>query len=215
MNKTFGEWKKELVENELDKVKSFIQENKEFETKVLTEDQIIELYQEVEIEQFSEEVDFDGEIDLTEEYICEDTGVITGYDFVPEENGRKTDLTLELPAEYCTEGNLEAIQAHLFAESYDIIISEAGSNKGAKVVFKRSKGKIVKSKRCGKGFRLKGNRCIPQTGSQKAKNRMKGIRLVRAKRAMGAGKKKRAALKAKITKKKIKTRARNYAGTTN
>ena len=83
----------------------------------------------------------------------------------------------------------------------------------ARVIFRRSKGRITKRKRCPRGTRLQGNRCRPQTGTQKARLRRTGIKLKRAKRAMGAGKKKLAALKSRITKKRVKTRSRNYAGT--
>jgi len=214
MSKDLSSWKSFLVEDAIAKAKQFMREGKELKETILTEEQLIEVQQEVEIEDFYEEVDFDGELDLTEEFICEETGVMTVYDFVPCEDGVATELTFEIAEEYLVEEKLEMIQELLMAKEYEVI-EEAGSNKGAKVVFKRAKGKITKSKRCGKGFRLKGNRCIPQTGGQKAANRLKGIRLKRAKRAMGAGKKKRAALKAKLTKKRIKSRARNYAGTTN
>ena len=64
-------------------------------------------------------------------------------------------------------------------------------------------------------MRLAGNRCLPQTGTQKAKERRKGIKLKRARRAMGGGAKKKAALKGKITKRRVKTRSRSLANTTN
>jgi len=64
-------------------------------------------------------------------------------------------------------------------------------------------------------MRLAGNRCLPQTGTQKAKMRRAGIKLKRAKRAMGGGAKKKAALKSKITKRRVKGRSRSLANTTN
>jgi len=85
----------------------------------------------------------------------------------------------------------------------------------AKVIFKRAKGQVSKKKICGPGMRLAGNRCLPQTGTQKAKMRRAGIKLKRAKRAMGGGAKKKAALKAKITKRRVKGRSRSLANTTN
>lgn len=209
------EFKKHLVESERQLVKDqYISEGTVPAETFMSEEQIQEVIDEIEIEQFEEEVEFEGEINLEEVFICEDTGVETHLDFVPMVEGNWMDIEMEILEDYLDEESLEKIMETLYADDYEIL-SEAGSNKGAKVVFRRAKGKISKMKKCGKGFRLKGNRCIPQTGGQKAANRMKGIRLKRAKRAMGMGKKKRAALKAKITKKRIKTRARNYSGTLN
>lgn len=90
-----------------------------------------------------------------------------------------------------------------------------GKPQRAKVIFKRAKGQVSKKKICGPGMRLAGNRCLPQTGTQKAKMRRAGIKLKRAKRAMGGGAKKKAALKAKITKRRVKGRSRSLANTTN
>lgn len=90
-----------------------------------------------------------------------------------------------------------------------------GKPSRAKVVFKRAKGEVKKKKICGPGMRLAGNRCLPQTGTQKAKMRRAGIKLKRAKRAMGGGAKKKAALKAKITKRRVKGRSRSLANTMN
>ena len=90
-----------------------------------------------------------------------------------------------------------------------------GKPSRAKVIFKRAKGEVKKKKICGPGMRLAGNRCLPQTGTQKAAMRRQGIKLKRAKRAMGGGAKKKAALKAKITKRRVKGRSRSLAKTTN
>ena len=75
------------------------------------------------------------------------------------------------------------------------------------------KDDFVKRKRCKAGTRLQGNRCVPQTGTRKSALRRTGIKLKRAMRARGAGKKKLASLKRKITKKRVAGRARTYAGT--
>ena len=98
----------------------------------------------------------------------------------------------------------------MFAEDYEYeVVAESNM---AKVVFKRSGGTISKKKVCGPGMRLVGKRCLPQAGAQKSKERVKGIKLKRAKKAMGAGLKKKAAIKAKITKKRVKGRTRNFSG---
>jgi hypothetical protein len=211
---TKEEFVQAILETEECRVKELIREEKDFDSTILTEEQINDLKEEVLIEDFEEEVLWEEEINLEESFICEETNVETYLNFVPNLEESSMDLEMEIDEDYLNEECLDKIVETLYAEGYEIL-DEAGSNKGAVVVFKRAKGKISKMKKCGKGFRLKGNRCIPQTGSQKAKNRMKGIRLKRAKRAMGMGKKKRAALKAKITKKRVTTRARNYAGTSN
>lgn len=207
-----SEFKKKLKGEAVSALKQSLTEETEFNSNALTEAEIEEARQEWEIESFQEEVDFDGELDLEERVIDEETGLETALDFVPMAEGSVTDLEFEIPEELCTEENLEKICELLFAE--EVEITEGGSQR-AKVVFKRGKGEIIKKKLCGKGFKLKGNRCIPQTGGEKADNRIKGLKLKRAKRAMGAGKKKRAAIRAKITKRRVHSRSRNYSGTIN
>jgi len=93
--------------------------------------------------------------------------------------------------------------------------SELEESHAAKIVFKRSKGEVVKKKKCAKGMRLVGNKCLPQTGTQKGEERRRGIKLKRAFKAMGAGKKKKAQIKKKITDRRVKGRARNLANTIN
>ena len=83
----------------------------------------------------------------------------------------------------------------------------------ADVTFTRAGGQISKKKTCKKGFKLKGNKCIPQSGTEKAGNRKLGIKLKRAKKAAGAGAKKKAAIKAKITKKRTAGKSRNFSNT--
>ena len=53
------------------------------------------------------------------------------------------------------------------------------------------------------------------TGTQKSKERRRGIKLKRAFKAMGAGKKKKAQIKKSITTRRIRGRARNLANTVN
>ena len=108
---------------------------------------------------------------------------------------------------------LGKIRDLFFAEDYEVEVLEESNR--AKIVFKRSKGEIVKKKKCGKGMRLVGNRCLPQTGTQKSKERRRGVKLKRAFKAMGKGKKKKAALKRKITTTRVKGRSRNLGNTSN
>ena len=158
----------------------------------------------------------------------------TYYDFIPDEYGEIMDVEFEIDGmrDYYDVGvnNYLKIKDAMFADSFDLVdqdlpesmddpledgmttFDEAQPGR-ARVIFRRSKGRITKRKRCPKGTRLQGNRCIPQTGTQKARLRRTGIKLKRAKRAMGAGKKKLAALKSRITKKRVSTRSRNYSGT--
>ena len=131
------------------------------------------------------------------------------YEFDPHESGQAYDLEVEFDASLYSidDSVMEAVQELLFAESFTVI--EEGSR--AQVVFSRSKGVITKKKKCGPKMKLKGNRCVPQTGTEKAKNRMAGIAIKRAKKSLGS-KNKRAALRAKITKKRVQSRARNFSG---
>jgi len=156
------------------------------------------------------------------------------YDFIPDEFGELMDVEFEIDgmSDHYDDGvnNYLKIKDAMFADSFDLVDQDLPENADdpleygmttfdeaqpgrARVIFRRAKGRITKRKRCPKGTRLQGNRCIPQTGTQKARLRRTGIKLKRAKRAMGAGKKKLAALKSRITKKRVKTRSRNYAGT--
>ena len=209
---------------------------------MFSSDQLEEMKLEVEIEQYEETVSFDGEL-VIEEPIENHSEVQEVYDFAPRENGTVMDLVFEFDLNQIdpSVNGMNALKELLFAEEYEFIneeelsegedldgedISEAEKNppggkkaKGkpsrARIVFKRAKGEIKKKKICGPGMRLAGNRCLPQTGTQKAKERRKGIKLKRARRAMGGGAKKKAALKGKITKRRVKTRSRSLANTTN
>ena len=136
------------------------------------------------------------------------------FEFLPSEDGSVMDIEAEvdLSVTDLDESTLEKICDLFFAEEAEI---EYIDESRAKIVFKRSKGEIAKKKKCAKGMRLVGNRCLPQTGTQKSKERRKGIKLKRAFKAMGAGKKKKAQIKKKITKRRTAGRARNLANTEN
>ena len=201
---------------------------------LFSNDQLEEMKQEVEIERFEETVTFDGEIDLDPQLIENHSEVQEVFDFVPNEEGQVMDLVFEFDLSVIDPSinSMNALRELLFAEDYEMEMIEEGEDiaeeknpsggkkaKGkpqrAKVIFKRAKGQVSKKKICGPGMRLAGNRCLPQTGTQKAKMRRAGIKLKRAKRAMGGGAKKKAALKAKITKRRVKGRSRSLANTTN
>jgi len=153
------------------------------------------------------------------------------YDFIPDEYGEMMDLEFELYDDSFEDEGIEQylkIKDAIFADDFEMVpgaeleesddplehgmhaVGEAGR---AKVIFRRSKGTIVKRKRCPKGTRIAGTRCVPQTGTMKAKNRRKGIKLKRAMKRIGAGAKKRANIRRKITKRRVQGRARNYANT--
>lgn len=208
-----NEWKILVVEGKRLQAKARLAEGKQLtteDTEMLSEEDISELIEEIEIESFSEEVEFDDVIELTEETEGgEELQEIV--EFVADQNGDLMDVEVEIDTSIynLNEQVLNQIKELFFAEAYEVVFEAVGR---AKVVFKRSAGKITKKKKCGKGMSLKGNRCVPQTGSKKAKNKIRGIKIKRAKRAMGGGKKKKAALKARITKKRVKARARNYSG---
>lgn len=207
---------------------------------MFSSDELEEMKQEVEIEKFDETVEFEGEFNLDIKLIENHSEVQEMYDFAPDEEGSIMDVELEFDLDEVNLNttNLMSLKELFFAEDYEVTIiqededeedeslEEAEKNppggkkaKGkagrAKVIFKRAKGNIKKKKICGPGMRLAGNRCLPQTGTQKAKMRRVGIKLKRAKKAMGKGAKKKAAIKSKITKRRVKGRSRSLANTSN
>lgn len=232
------EWKKYQTQTFREELKkqmhSGVSHNSHF---LFTESELEEMQQEVEIERFDEVVEFDGELNLDIELIENYAEVQEVFDFAPDQDGSVMDLEFEfdLNETDLSVNSMLALKELLFAEDYEMEIIEddveeeleeaeknppgGKKNKGkaqrAKVIFKRAKGEVKKKKICGPGMRLAGNRCLPQTGTQKAKMRRVGIKLKRAKKAMGKGAKKKAAIKTKITKRRVKGRSRSIANTTN
>ena len=208
------EWKQSNTESIREELKQQIRDGAVVESHFLfSEEDLKEVHDEVLIEDFSEEISFEGVIDLDTELLEDVTTPQDLLEFVPDELAEAMDIDIEVDMglyemDFVTLGK---IRDQLFAEDYEVEVDEA-SNK-AKVSFKRAKGKITKKKTCGPKMRLKGNKCIPQSGTQKSKERRKGIKLKRAKKASGAGVKKRAAIKAKITKKRVGGRSRSFSGT--
>lgn len=205
-----NQWKTMELQRQRNLIKSALREGVEFTAStVFSNEQIEEIKEELQVEMFYEQVYVEDEIELTE--ATDEEGLVQEVtEFDPDPLGESYDVEIEIDTDLYNidESTLEAIQGVMFAEGF-VVIDEASK---AKVVFTRSKGKISKKKKCGKGMTLKGNKCIPQTGAAKAKNRMLGIKIKRAKKAVGGGAKKKAALKAKITKKRVQSRARNFSG---
>jgi len=229
------EWKQYQTQTFREELKRQMQNGIGHESHFMfTESELEEMRQEVEIEQFDETVVFEGEFNLDIELIENHSEVQEMFDFAPDEDGSVMDIEVEfnLDEVNLNTANLQKLKELFFAEDYEVEIideeelEEAEKNppggkkmKGkasrAKVIFKRAKGEIKKKKICGPGMRLAGNRCLPQTGTQKAKMRRVGIKLKRAKKAMGKGAKKKAAIKSKITKRRVKGRSRSIANTLN
>lgn len=209
------EWRQKKTDNIREQVKDQIREGFDLTSHFLLSAQDLEdIREEILIEEYSEVVtDFD-EVSLEEE-VSDSTEPQVFYEFSPWSDGAAMNIEMEFDLNLFEMDfvKLGKIRDTIFAEDYEIEIDE-NANK-AKVVFQRSKGEITKKKTCGPGMRLVGNRCLPQTGSQKSKERQKGIKLKRAKKASGAAVKKRAAIKAKITKKRVAGRSRSYSSTTN
>ena len=208
------EWKQTKHAEMRQQVKDLMTEGHEItEHFHFSADTLQEIKEEVEVEQFCEIMEDWEQIDLDEDLLTESVDLQDAYEFIPNPKGRVTDVEVEidLSMHNVTEGLLDRMKDAFFAEEYEYIV-EAGM---ARIVFKRSKGEVYKKKKCAKGMRLVGNKCLPQTGTQKSKERRKGIKLKRAFRAMGAGKKKKAQIKKKITQRRIRGRARNLANTIN
>lgn len=190
---------------------------------LFSESALEEMRQEALIESFDEVVEFEDEFEFDTSLIENHTSVQETYDFAPNEDGTVMDLVFEFDLSMIDPSvkSLGALKDVLFAEDYEMEVihseedDETITENRAKVIFKRAKGEVKKKKICGPGMRLAGNRCIPQTGTQKAKERRKGIKLKRAKKAMGSGKKKKAALRGKITKRRVKGRSRALGNTIN
>jgi hypothetical protein len=230
------EWKQYQTQTFREELKKQMMNGASHQTHFLfSEEQLEEIKQEIEIEQYEETVSFDGEIEIDRPLLEKHSEVQEMLDFAPDEDGSVMDLVFEFDLNQIDPSinGMNALRELLFAEEYEFITEEeldeeldeeknpAGGKKAkgkpsrAKVIFKRAKGEIKKKKICGPGMRLAGNRCLPQTGTQKAKMRRLGIKLKRAKRAMGGGAKKKAALKSKITKRRVQGRSRSLANTTN
>lgn len=231
------EWKKYQTQTFREELKKQMLNGVSHDTHFLfTESELDEMKQEVEIERFEETVEFDGELDLDIELIENHSEVQEVFDFAPDQDGSVMDLVFEFDLNEIdpSVNSMLALKELLFAEDYEMEIIEdteeeleeaeknppggkkyKGKAQRAKVIFKRAKGEIKKKKICGPGMRLAGNRCLPQTGTQKAKMRRVGIKLKRAKKAMGKGAKKKAAIKTKITKRRVKGRSRSIANTLN
>ena len=208
------EWKVKNSEELKQEAKAFAESgDTDRAVRLVPEEILEEIKQELVIENYSEIVEDFEELDLTLEEICEETGLVEQYQFVPDEFGQKMDITIQVDESVINEKlmNLADVKDLFFAEDFDFEIDEKTGK--ADVTFTRASGKIQKKKTCKKGFKLKGNKCIPQTGTDKAGNKKLGLKLKKAKRAMGAGKKKKAALKAKITKKRTAGKARNFSNT--
>lgn len=213
--KNLFEWKQDKLDTFREQLKNQIREGFDPEGHFLfSAQEIQEIKDEVLIEDYSELVEDFDEVSLDEDELEMSSEPQEAYEFEPSKDGQKMDIEIEVNLEQFNIdfASIARIRDTFFAEDYEIEMIDEGS---AKIIFKRSGGKIFKRKVCGKGMRLAGNRCIPQTGSQKSKERVKGIKLKRAKKAMGAGAKKKAMLKKKITSRRVRGRARNLANTEN
>jgi len=218
------EWKKYQTLTMREELKSQMKDGFDFANHFLfSEDALEEMRQEALIESFEEVVEFEDEFEIDVPLIEKHAEVQEVFDFAPDQDGSVMDLVFEFDLSIMDPSvkSLTALKELLFAEDYEMEVihseedDETVTEDRAKVIFKRSKGEIKKKKICGPGMRLAGNRCIPQTGTQKAKERRKGIKLKRAKKAMGSGKKKKAALRGRITKRRVKGRSRALGNTIN
>lgn len=201
------EWKLKTVAEEKQYYKEMLSEGKELPKAFLAE----EAYEEYLIETFSQVVT-ESVVDLTEEVEIEN-GLVEYFDFVPSPIGEKYDIEMEVDLtviDPSVDFFLQLKEA-LYAEDYDVEYIEEAEK--AQVVFSRGSGGIEKKKKCAPGLKLKGNKCVAQAGTEKAQNKKQGIKLKKAQRARGAADKKKAAIKAQITKKRVSSKARNYSGT--
>ena len=210
------QWKQKKTETFREQLKDQIREGFDVENHFLfSHEEIAEIKEEIFIEDFSEVLEDFDVVDLDDDILTESTDVQESYEFLPEEKGMVMDIEVEADLDIVEMNilSLGKIRDLFFAEDYEVEVLEESNR--ARIVFKRAKGKVVKKKKCGPKMRLVGNRCLPQTGTQKSQERRRGIKLKRAFKAMGKGKKKKAALKRKITKTRVKGRARSLGNTIN
>ena len=207
------EWKEKNRSEARTKIKEVLREGGTVDSanSFLSEEEINQCHEEVAVEDFGEIMNDWTDLDLNETSDLEH-GLMEYYDFEPNPHAEKMDLEIEIDLDIHEANlvNLGSIRDYVLAEDYSVELIEGNR---AKVVFQRAGGTISKKKKCAAGMRLVGNRCVPQSGSQKSKMKQQGIKLKRAKRAMGAGAKKKAAIKARTTKKRVSSRSRNYSGT--
>lgn len=214
--KNLHEWKHAKLAELRMEVKGQMREGIEItEHFAFTEDELRMFEEEVEIESYSELFEDWEVVSLEDDELQESSEPQDYFDFIPSESGSRMDVEAELDLNKyeIDEDVLDKIASLFFAEEVEYEVIEEGLR--AKIIFKRSKGEVYKKKKCAKGMRLMGNRCLPQTGTQRGEERRRGIKLKRAFKAMGAGKKKKAQIKKKITKRRIKGRQRNLANTEN
>ena len=210
------QWKQKKTETFREQLKDQIRQGFDISEHFLfSQEEIEEIKEEIFIEDFSEIVEDFEVLDLDDDNLFESSEVQEAFEFLPEKNGHVMDIEVEADLQVVEMSllTLGKIRDLFFAEDYEVEVLDESSK--AIIVFKRSHGKVIKKKKCGKGMRLVGNRCLPQTGTQKSKERRRGIKLKRAFKAMGKGKKKKAALKRKITATRVKGRARSLGNTEN
>lgn len=235
--------KNRIVEKYKSYVEEDIMNERDIVNAIFSEKEIEDIKEEVNIKQYYEIVTED--IDDVEQYELElndqeddDCGCEPHesddecrcpeyyLDFVPSEEGDEMDLVYGVEDRTGYHDGIQtylAMKDALFAEDYEvheeITIDEEGNEhineRAANVIFRRAKGQIIKKKKCPPGMKLAGRRCLPQTGTQKAAMKKLGIKLKRAKKAMGSAAKKKAARIAKITKRRIKGRNRSLASLSN
>lgn len=210
------EWKQSKLETFREQLKDQIREGFDVNDHFLfTTQEIEEIKEEVLIEDYRDLVEDFDEVNLDDDEIEISETPQYSYEFEPSEDGMKIDLEMEVNLKEfdLSFNSIAKIRDSLFAEDYELEVIEEADR--AKIIFKRSGGKIFKRKVCGRGMRLVGNKCLPQTGTQKSQERVKGVKLKRAKKAMGAGAKKKAMLKKNITSRRVSGRARNLSNTEN
>ena len=165
------EWKQEKLETFREQLKGQIREGFDVETHFLfSEDQIAEIKEEIEIEDYSELYEDFEEVSLDEEELEAAGYVHEAFDFSPSADGSVMDIEIEVDTELMeiTDSALDKLCELFFAEEAEVEFLEESNR--AKIIFKRSKGEVFKKKKCAKGMRLVGNKCLPQQARKNPKN---------------------------------------------
>ena len=167
------EWKRKTEDSIKENAKINLREGMDYDQALFDEDELLD---EIIVENYKDIVEDFEEIDLIDyddlqENVDEPQEVV---EFNPVEFGEEMDIEAEvdLNTTVMNSASLGKIRDLLFAEDYEVEFFDEANR--AKVVFKRAQGEISKMKKCGKGMKLSGNRCVPQTGTQKSKERVKG-----------------------------------------
>ena len=121
------EWKQYQTQTFREELKKQMMNGVSHDTHFLfSEEQLDEIKQEIEIEQFEETVSFDGELEIDRPLIEGHSEIQEVLDFVPDEDGSVMDLVFEFDLNEIDPSinGMNALRELLFAEEYEFVTEE-------------------------------------------------------------------------------------------